>query len=179
MAAHASLTRCAAPAPARLGTPFAALPSHAQLRRSPKRLLVELSKQLEREASAVGSTALVAATFQEAGHFTPATMERYRALVDEAGFVAAFGADLDTGCVPGVRGGHLHEDDPVREEWDVVVLGPHFSAALLARDRGDRGVPDEERTFDYALTYDRDVVVDAARALLDRVAVECLVTSDR
>ena len=33
----------------------------------------------------------------------------------------------------------------MRGEWDVVVLGPHFSAALLARDLGDGG-PDLERT---------------------------------
>ena len=57
----------------------------------------------------------------------------------------------------------------MRGEWDVVVLGPHFSAALLARDLGDDG-PDLQRTFEYALTYDRDTVVRAASALLSRVA---------
>jgi diguanylate cyclase (GGDEF)-like protein/PAS domain S-box-containing protein len=57
----------------------------------------------------------------------------------------------------------------VRGEWDVVVLGPHFAAALLARDLGDTG-PDLQRTFEYALTYDRDTVIRAAQALLIRVA---------
>ena len=57
----------------------------------------------------------------------------------------------------------------MRGEWDVVVLSPHFSAALLARDLGDDG-PDLDRTFEYALTYDRDTVVRAAHALLSRVA---------
>ena len=57
----------------------------------------------------------------------------------------------------------------MRGEWDVVVLSPHFSAALLARDLGDDG-PDLDRTFEYALTYDRDTVVRAAAALLSRVA---------
>ena len=28
-------------------------------------------------------------------------------------------------------------DDPVRGEWDLVVLAPHFAGALLARDLGD------------------------------------------
>jgi hypothetical protein len=41
--------------------------------------------------------------------------------------------------------------------------------ALLARDLGDTG-PDLQRTFEYALTYDRDTVSRAATALLSRVA---------
>jgi DICT domain-containing protein len=70
--------------------------------------------------------------------------------------------------VPGVRGAHLAADDPVRGEWDVVVLTPHFAAALLARDLGDT-CADEDRRFSYALTYDRNTVVKAAGALLSRV----------
>ncbi|WP_169064262.1 diguanylate cyclase domain-containing protein [Geodermatophilus dictyosporus] len=57
----------------------------------------------------------------------------------------------------------------MRGEWDVAVLSPHFSAALLARDLGDDG-PDPERTFEYALTYDRTTVSRAASSLLSRVA---------
>ncbi len=36
--------------------------------------------------------------------------------------------------VPGVRGADLHADDPVLDKWDIAVVGPHFAAALLARD---------------------------------------------
>jgi len=151
------------------GSPFACLPSTVALRRSPKALLIELSKQLEREALRLGETCVVAATFQEAQHFTPATGRRYRELVDRVGFVCALGADLPVEPLPGLRGAALEADDPVRGEWDVVVLGPHFAAALLARDLHDDG-PDLERTFEYALTYDRDTVVRAAAALLSRVA---------
>ncbi len=43
-------------------------------------------------------------------------------------------------------------DDPVLGEWDVAVVSPHFTAALLARDLGDTG-PDMDRMFEYALTY--------------------------
>src|SRR6188472_2497204 len=137
--------------------------------RSPEALLIELSKQLEREAMRLGETAVVAATFQEGRHFTPSTTQRYRDLVERTGFVCALGEGLPVEPLPGLRGADLRPDDVVRGEWDVVVLGPHFSAALLARDLGDDG-PDLERTFEYALTYDRATVVRAAHALLSRVA---------
>ncbi len=149
-------------------SPFSCLPPGAPLRRSVKSLLIELSKQLEREAMRLGDTCVVAATFQEARHFTPSTIQRYRDLVERTGFVCALGEDLPVEPLPGVRGAALDPADPVRGEWDVVVLSPHFSAALLARDLGDDG-PDLERTFEYALTYDRDTVIRAAHALLTRV----------
>jgi PAS domain S-box-containing protein len=150
-------------------SPFACLPAAVPLRRAPKALLIELSKQLEREALRLGETAVVAAAFQEARHFTPSTTQRYRDLVERTGFVCALGEGLPVEPLPGLRGAALRPGDPVRGEWDVVVLGPHFGAALLARDLGDDG-PDLERTFEYALTYERDTVVRAAHALLSRVA---------
>ena len=109
----------------------------------------------------IGQTCVVAATFQEAKHFTVATTQRYRDLVERTGFVCALGEGLSPEPAPGVRGANLSPDDPVRGEWDVVVVGPHFAAALLARDLGDTG-PDMQRTFDDALTYDRDTVIRAA-----------------
>ena len=162
------LPSAAAPTPAD-ASPFGCLPADVPLRRSAKSLLIELSKQLEREAMRLGETCVVASTFQEARHFTPATIARYRDLVERTGFVCALGEELPPEPLPGVRGAALDPADPVRGEWDVVVLSPHFSAALLARDLGDGG-PDLERMFESALTYDRDTVVRAAHALLTRVA---------
>jgi len=150
-------------------SPFDCLPAGVVLRRSTKGLLIEVSKQLEREAMRLGDTCVVAATFQEARHFTPSTAQRYRDLVERTGFVCALGEDLPVEPLPGLRGATLSPDDPVRSEWDLVVLSPHFSAALLACDLGDGG-PDLERRFEFALTYDRDTVVRAAHALLSRVA---------
>jgi diguanylate cyclase (GGDEF)-like protein/PAS domain S-box-containing protein len=150
-------------------SPFGCLPPGTPLRRSPKRLLVELSKQLEREAIRIGESCVVASTFQHAHHFTPATIARYRDLVERTGFVCTLGEDLSQEPVPGLRGADLAEHDPVRGEWDVVVVSPHFNAALLARDLGDTG-PDLDRMFEYALTYRGDTVVRAGQALLSRVA---------
>jgi len=149
-------------------SPFACLPEGTPLRRSTKALLIEVSKHLEREAMRLGSTCTVVAAFQEARHFTPGTAHRYRELADRVGFVAAIGEGLPPEPVAGVRGADLDADDTLRGEWDVAVLAPHFAAALLARDLGDTGA-DRERTFEFALTYDREVVADAAQALMSRV----------
>jgi DICT domain-containing protein len=136
--------------------------------RSPKRLLIELSKQLEREAARIGDTCVITAAFQHARHFTPATKVRYAQLAEQTGFVCALGEGLAEEPLPGVRGAALRDDDPLLGEWDVTVLSPHFSTALLARDLGDDG-PDMDRMFEYALTYERPTVVEATRSLLSRV----------
>ncbi|WP_308123632.1 sensor domain-containing phosphodiesterase [Modestobacter marinus] len=150
-------------------SPFACLPETVVVREAPKTLLIELSKQLERQAMRLGETCVVAAAFQEARHVTPSTRQRYRDLVERVGFVCALGEGLPVEPLPGLRGADLAPGDPVRGEWDIVVLSPHFSAALLARDLGDDG-PDLERRFAFALTYGRGTVVRAARALMSRVA---------
>jgi diguanylate cyclase (GGDEF)-like protein/PAS domain S-box-containing protein len=152
-----------------LTTPFACLPDTVVLRRSPKRLLIELSKQLERQAMRLGETCVVGSTFQLRRHFTSATALRYRDLVERVGFVCALGDGVPAEPMVGLRGGLLEPDDPLLGEWDVVVLSPHFSTALRARDLGDTG-PDMERMFEYTLTYERDVVQKAARQMLLRVA---------
>ncbi|HJZ36307.1 MAG TPA: hypothetical protein VJ204_08555, partial [Solirubrobacterales bacterium] len=74
----------------------------------------------------------------------------------------------------GIRGADIEPDDRLRGEWDVVVVGPHFAGAFVARDLGevDGPGPDAERRFEYFLTYDRDLVTDAARALLHRLVPE-------
>lgn len=172
---HGSLQLTARTTDSPVITPFDALPRGTTPRRSTKPLLVELSQHLERAAFALGSTAVVLSTFRYAHHFTPATSRRYQALAEQVGFVAALGVELSTHPAPGVRGAHLAHHDPLRDEWDVVVLAPHFSAALLARDLHpatgpqQSSTPDRAREFDFALTYDRDLVCRAAESLLARV----------
>lgn len=158
-------------------SPFGCRPPGAALRRSTKPLLIEISKHLEREAARLGSTAVVVSTFQDARHLTPSTVRRYRDLAARVGFVGALGHGLPEEPVEGVRGGQLAEDDVVRSEWVVTVLAPHFAAALLARDLGDDG-PDAERTFEFALTYDRETVAAAARSLLSRITPRPPITTE-
>jgi DICT domain-containing protein len=150
-------------------TPFGCLPPGTILRRSTKRLLVQLSIELEREARRLGETCVVGATFQHRRHFTSDTARRYAELARETAFLCALGEGLATEPAVGVRGANLSPGDPLCDEWDVTVLSPHFSAALLARDLRSGGLEDE-REFEFALTYRRETVVAATQTLLSRVA---------
>ena len=154
--------------PAAEGTPFGVVSESLGPRVGDKRLLLALSRQLEAEAENLGGEAVVLATFQEASFFTPATRERYSALARSSALVGALGVGMSEDPAPSVRGGRIAPDDPLRGEWDVVVVSPHFAGAFVARDLGDRG-PDLDRRFEFCLSYDREIVLRAARILLDRV----------
>jgi EAL domain-containing protein (putative c-di-GMP-specific phosphodiesterase class I) len=149
-------------------SPFDRVAAHRYARSATKGLLIEMSKLLEAQALASPSEAVVLAAFQDARYFTPRTRERYARLAEHVTFVGALGAGMGAEPVPGVRGAHLLPDDAVRGEWDIAVLGPHFAAALVARDLGDGG-PESDRRFEYVLTHDRDLVVRLASDLMARM----------
>lgn len=149
-------------------TPYHAVSAARTVRRAEKRLLLSLSHHLENAAHGLGGATVVLSCFQHARHFTPATRARYIRLADAAVLVGAVGQDLVAEPAPGIRGADLRSDDPLADEWTVVVIGPHYSAALIARDCGDSG-PDRSRRFDYFITHDRPLVLAAATALMSRL----------
>jgi EAL domain-containing protein (putative c-di-GMP-specific phosphodiesterase class I) len=146
-------------------TPFERIVEPGSVLVGDKRLLLALSRQLEQEAFAVEGEAVVLATFQDARFFTDRMRRRYEEIAAKASLVGALGVGVPSWPGKGVRGAGLAPDDPLGGEWDVVVIGPHFAGAFVARDLGDEG-PDAERRFEYFVTYDRDRVTVAARALL-------------
>jgi DICT domain-containing protein len=152
----------------REGTPFNLVADSRRVRRGDKRLLLALSRQLEAEAFTLGDEAVLLATFQEEQFFTERSRNRYVEISERAAFVGALGVGLDPKPAPGVRGSDLAINDPLRREWDVVVVGPHFAGAFVARDLGDDG-PDADRRFDFFVTYDRSLVLEAARALMLKI----------
>ena len=50
-----------------------------------------------------------------------------------------------------------------------AVLTPHFAGVMVSRDLGDEGIPDLDRRFEYAVTYDRTLAVQSARLLMNRI----------
>jgi EAL domain-containing protein (putative c-di-GMP-specific phosphodiesterase class I) len=150
-------------------SPFNRVGGRLPLRIARKSQLLAMSRHIERQAEIQPNPPILLAAFEHADFFTPATARRYAAFASRCPLVGAFGVDLPGEPAPGVRGTPIDVEDPLADEWTVVVLSPHFAAALLARDLGEpRRTPD--RRFEFALTHDRRLVTAAARSLATRIA---------
>jgi hypothetical protein len=149
-------------------TPFEIVAATRPAGRTTKRALLTTTRYLESKVADTADPPVLLACFQDAGRFTPATAHRYALLAKDSPFVAAFGTGFAADPASGVRGAAIDPGDRLGREWNVVVVGPYFSAALVARDLGDDGA-DRHRRFEYALTYERAVVIETARALLRRL----------
>jgi EAL domain-containing protein (putative c-di-GMP-specific phosphodiesterase class I) len=149
-------------------TPFELVARERELRRGDKRLLMALSRQLEIRAETLGEETVVLASFQDVRFFTEATRRRYMRLGGATALVGALGMGMPPEPAAGVRGADLDRTDPLRGEWDVIVISPSFAGAFVARDLGDTG-PDADRRFDFYVTYDRALVRSAAVPLLARI----------
>jgi EAL domain-containing protein (putative c-di-GMP-specific phosphodiesterase class I) len=136
-----------------------------------KSQLLAMSHHLEGQADEHATPPLLLSAFEEAGFFTPATQKRYARFALASPLVAAFGVGLSEEPAPGVRGEGLATSDPLASEWTVVVLGPHFAGALIARDLGDSRDCDDRR-FEFVVTHDRRQVTTAARSLVERIAAQ-------
>lgn len=82
-----------------------------------------------------------------------------------ASFAAALCAEPPRHPVPGALIHALDSGDPLRAEWVTIVIDPHRAVLLTAR--GD----EEDGTLSFRLTYDRTVVVRAARILMRRITM--------
>ena len=145
--------------------------SARESRRATKDVLAETCMQLEHQGLDAAEPNVLLACFQEAGQFTPATRSRYEFLATRAAFTGALGHGMPVTPVAGVRGADLAADDPLRGEWDLIVIGPRFAAALVAYDLGDDG-PEDQRRYDVVVTHDRELVIRAAEPLLRRLVPE-------
>ncbi|MFC0082140.1 EAL domain-containing protein [Aciditerrimonas ferrireducens] len=154
--------------------PFAlASEGHGTLE-APGSVLYGMSRFLEQEAASLGPFGLLLANFQRAERFPEAVRSRYGRLARDLSLVGALGVGL-VDPPTGVRAGPLAAEDPLAREWTVCALGPQYAALLAARERGDgppKDAPLAQRTFDYVLTFDRDVVTAAASALAQRLLEE-------
>lgn len=150
--------------------PFEMAEKHLKVGRAPKRLLLPMSRHLEYQALRGGESYVLLGTFQHQRHYNASTRRLYQQLAASNAFTAALGAALDVPS-PGVATVNLPLSDPLVNEWDVIVVGAHFAGALLSRDAGE-DVSDMDRSFDYAVTHDRNLVLRAARSVLARITAE-------
>ncbi len=128
--------------------------------------LLPLSRDLEDKGVRATEPTVLLSAFQSREHFDEATRIRYNDLADHAIFTATFAEGMPLAPGPHVRGCALPADDPLVGEWDVIVIGSQFAGGMFARERPNGT---GERSFDLIVTYDRDVILAAARPLLDRL----------
>lgn len=153
-------------------TPFDLASARRRVRFGTMPLLASISRELERQAATGRSSSLLISSFPE----TPGARARIDTAYDELGEQGPTGAAPDR---PGVvhRGVSIRDDDPLRGTLNVVVIGAHFASMLAARERApaSNGTP---QIFDFVFTYDREIIVECAQALMLRIAMSTGVVED-
>ena len=147
-------------------TPFAVVRGARPLRRGTKDLLLGIAAHLEEQALVWRETPVVLSSFEAGERVGDDALARYGELAGSGAFVAVLGPDVDGGAqhTAGVRVARFPPSSPLAEEWAVVLVGAHYNGALVARRIGDGDC------YDFAVTHDRDLVVEAGRALLRHVS---------
>lgn len=148
-------------------SPYAIASAGRSATHSTKRLLIAMSTSLEMQASTAGPETLVLGTFQRAEHFTALSRARWLSMAEQISYAGVYGVGMGYIQESGIAHAPLDPLDPLVEEWNVVVLGPHFCGVLAAIDL-HRGERDADREFDYVMSYDRSTVVRCARSILTR-----------
>lgn len=126
--------------------------------RCTKATLVHLSHTLEDMVLRHQLPALLFTGFQESSHWREET-ERYRALAAVAKQVCIFaGGKLPPESSASELHVVLRGEDPLRQEWFLALLSPHFSALLCGQDRHEP-VPEESlRQFDTFWTFEPAII---------------------
>jgi len=139
------------------------------VRQGTKPILHSMSRHLETQARTLGETCVVLAMFEDAQFFGGATRARYEELARINSFVGVIGPGMPPEPAPGVRSANIDANDELYDQWGVSIISPHFAAAFVARPRGNRNVEDAQREYDFALTYNREFVVETARNMMSKI----------
>jgi DICT domain-containing protein len=70
----------------------------------------------------------------------------------------------------GVRGANIDPNDELFDEWGIAVISPHFACAFVGRPFGNRNVPDADRQYQFALTYNREFAIETARNMMSKIS---------
>jgi EAL domain-containing protein (putative c-di-GMP-specific phosphodiesterase class I) len=152
----------------RQDTPFSVAAERREARPSHRDLLLQISQFLEARAAQEAGSAVVLTTFQHRDNFDAQAVERYFPLGDSTAFVAVFGYGFsELRLSESVFAVDLDETDPMVAEWNVVVISPNFAATLTARQVGEPST--ENDAYEFILTHDRRLTIEAARTLVARI----------
>ncbi|MGB7338885.1 MAG: DICT sensory domain-containing protein [Phototrophicaceae bacterium] len=124
--------------------------------------LVHLSHTLEDIVLKNNLPALMFTGFQESSHWMKET-ERYAALADVAQQICIFaGKPLPDNSAAKAIQVTLAANDPLRQEWFVIILSEDFNVLLTGQDNliSDERIPDKWRTFETILSFDPAIITN-------------------
>jgi EAL domain-containing protein (putative c-di-GMP-specific phosphodiesterase class I) len=150
------------------GTPFEVARTRRPSTQASEPMLAALSRHLEEKATAVSAPAVLLATFQRAANFDDLLRQRYASLAARGILTAVYAADMPAQPGPRIRGCPVIDDDPMAEEWNVIVMGSYFAGGLFARPQPQQ-TGERDRVFDVIVTYERNLILEAARSLIGRL----------
>jgi EAL domain-containing protein (putative c-di-GMP-specific phosphodiesterase class I) len=85
-------------------------------------------------------------------------------LAGNASYIGALVGELPANAIPDVHLVRLDDNDAMRRELTMILLGPHYSAMLTARRQAS-----VTGGYAYRLVYDRTTVEQAAAVILRRI----------
>ncbi|MBC7632380.1 EAL domain-containing protein [Aeromicrobium sp.] len=131
-----------------------------------KLLLLELSTFLESRAQRDADSAVIVSAIQHADNLTPATVRRYRELASLGALVIVLAKGISAiDPLSDMHAVDLAEDEPLTGEWAVAVISTDFAALLAAREMRNTS----QLQFEFVLTHDRRLVLEAAHSLFARL----------
>jgi EAL domain-containing protein (putative c-di-GMP-specific phosphodiesterase class I) len=156
------------PRAATAGTPFGVAHDRARIIEVTRRMLDPMGRLLEDKALHTHEATMLFATFPDAGHLDDDTRLRYSHMARTGVNVTAYAGSMPRFPGAGIRGVALDRGDPLLDEKIVMVIGTHFAAGLIARQRPGLRSGDDSR-YDAILTYDRNLVIEAVQTLIEKI----------
>ncbi len=148
-------------------TPYALVTAVEEPQLADRGQLVALSRRMELTALA-SPPPFVAATLQDVRFLTDHTRDVYTRLAEGGARATLYARGLQSWIAPGVVGVALEDDDPLVDEWTVVLPSEQAPSVFTATDLRQPCDTDDERCFSYAVSHDADVV----RACLELLVPE-------
>ena len=148
-------------------SPYAAVNDAQRARRATRAAVEGVWHQLEQQARALRPAPVVLAALPDEASFAAAAPE-LSALGRDLPLVAALLGPGVQGRAPGLRTQSLSPGDPAGADWGLVVVGPHYGAAVVGRLLPD-GAAGSASAVEFVVTFSRPLVVRAANAILTRL----------
>ncbi|MCW2642934.1 MAG: Phytochrome-like protein cph2 [Dactylosporangium sp.] len=147
-------------------TPYEVLTQARQPASGTAQMLEQIADGLARRCAVDPEPPAVIVSLPSRKPLPDALLDRLTQIAPNTSFLTVITARPPAEPVPGIRFVSLPATDPLAKEWSLAIAGPYFYAFLTARDSGQAQEPFR---YSHVLTYDRDLVLQGARALLSRL----------